>query len=372
MNIGYEAKRAFQNFTGLGNYSRAIIQLMSRYLPDNQYFIYTPKQAGRYENFLDGVDNCRVITPEKGWKRFPSLWRSAHLSRRAELDNLDIFHGLSHEIPLSIHKKNVKTFVTMHDLIAWHHPEYFPFLDRKIYQKKQLYACKSADYIIAISEQTKQDIVDIMGISAEKIKVVYQPCDPIFTQPVSDEAVACVRRKYHLPAEYVLSLGSIEPRKNLLSLVRALPQLPDNVHVVAVGRHTAYADSVLDSARELGVLPRLRLIHNAEFGDFPALYRAAAAFVYPSFYEGFGIPVLEALSCGTPTITSNCSSLPEVGGGAALYTDPHNPEMLAEQLCNLLNDKALHQELSYQGKERAKLFSPQNIATALWETYFQC
>ncbi|MBP1672719.1 MAG: hypothetical protein H6Q25_534 [Bacteroidetes bacterium] len=369
MKIGFDAKRAFNNSTGLGNYSRAIINIMSKYFSDNEYILYTSKQSNAYENYFKDFQNIQITTPNKIGRMFPNLWRSLSLTNFALKDKLDIYHGLSHELPVNIHHSSIKSIVTMHDLIVWRHPEYFKYIDRITYQKKQLYACKIADIVIAISEQTKQDLIEILNIEQEKIKVVYQPCSSIFTQTLTSAQKLDVASKYNLPNRYILFVGTMEERKNLLTIIRSMPLIDKEIHLVAVGRTTDYFSIINEETNVLKLTNRIHFIHNADFYDFPAIYANAEVFVYPSFFEGFGIPVLEALHCGVPVITSNTSSLPEVGGNAALYINPTDHEALAQHINNIIGDKILSESMIQKGKVQALCFSEEKIAQNLWNVY---
>ncbi|MDR0364198.1 MAG: glycosyltransferase family 4 protein [Bacteroidales bacterium] len=368
LRIGYDAKRAFNNSSGLGNYSRAMIHILSEYYPNNEYILYTPKEQEKFARQFEDIANIRVQSPNFFWKTVPSLWRRYYLTK-ITAKKVDIFHGLSHELPIGIEKTNVKTIVTIHDLIAWRHPEYFKWIDSKIYRKKQKHACEIADVVIAISQQTKQDIIEILKVDPQKIRVVYQPCDTMFYKSVTEEGEKMCAEKYLLPERYILSVGTIETRKNLMTTLRAMQFIPEDICLVAIGRKTEYANTVAAEAKKMNLSGRLRFIDNADFSDFPAIYSGALAFVYPSFYEGFGIPILEAMNCGVPVITSNVTSLPEVGGKAALYIHPDDYKTLGEHINNILNDKKLRIEMIRAGRLQAAEFSEQKIADALWSIY---
>lgn len=368
LRIGFDAKRAFNNNTGLGNYSRATIDVLSKYHPDNQYVLYTPKKSERFSELFQNLDNVSIRMPKSFWKTFHSFWRRYRLSGMAS-EEVDIFHGLSHELPVGIEKTGVKTVVTMHDLIAWRHPEYFKNIDGRTYRKKQQHACRIADIIIAISEQTRQDLLEVLDADPQKIRVVYQPCSPIFYEKSSETAKKACAEKYRLPERFILSVGTVEARKNLMTTLRALPALPDDICLVAVGRKTDYADKIIAEAEKLRLSKRLLMIDNAIFSDFPAIYSNALAFVYPSFYEGFGIPVLEAMNCDVPVVTSNVTSLPEVGGAAALYINPEDYETLGKHINSILNDNSLREKMILKGRLQAEKFFEQKIADALWGVY---
>ena len=359
MNIAFDAKRAFHNYSGLGNYSRLLINSLSNLYQDNQYFLYTPKYKPHPLHDFAQNDNCKIIAPNGISSWLPSsFWRTFFMVNHINAQNVDIFHGLSGELPVS--KLNMPKVVTMHDLIFMRFPEYYATFDRKMYEKKFTHACNVADKIIAISKQTAEDCIQFLDADARKIEIAYQSCDPIFFSASKNEDVI---KKYNLPDRFILSVGTIEARKNLLSLVKALKFIDDDVSLVALGGKTPYTAQVEAYIKENNLTQRVKLIHNATFRDFPAIYAAAAAFVYPSVFEGFGIPILEALAVGTPVATSNISSMPEVGGDAALYFDPYNNEDIAEKVNLLLHDSKVVAKLNENRPAQLNKFSIQNIAT---------
>ena len=247
MKIGFDGKRAVQNFTGLGNYSRYIVDILCQFYPENEYVLYAPKKREnkRLNKLTKQYRQLQLSYPTTSfWKKLSSLWRVLGVTRQLEKERIDIFHGLSNELPLNIHKSEVKSIVTIHDLIFLRYPQYYHSIDRNIYTYKFRKACENADRIIAISECTKRDIIEYFGIPADKIEVVYQGCDTSFTHPVTEEKKREVRAKYQLPEHYILNVGSIEERKNALSAVQALTMLPEQIHLVIVGRYTEYTDKI--------------------------------------------------------------------------------------------------------------------------------
>src|SRR5476651_1128410 len=175
MKIGYEAKRAFLNTTGLGNYSRGVIRMMASNFPENGYILYTPKvKSNKTLQFLFELTEVKIATPQSRF--FTSLWRSKGVITDLKRDGVELYHGLSHELPMGIDTTGIKSVVTVHDLIFMRFPQYFGFVSRKIYGAKVVYACKYADAIVAVSEKTKADIVEFLGVDAGKIKVIYQGC----------------------------------------------------------------------------------------------------------------------------------------------------------------------------------------------------
>ncbi|MBQ7495821.1 MAG: glycosyltransferase family 4 protein, partial [Bacteroidaceae bacterium] len=319
--IGFDGKRAAQNRTGLGNYSRFVVRGLSRFSTAERLLLYVPKPGKAMA--LEGVDKERGVvlrSPDDYsgcwrhvWKRLRSLWRVWGVTDELAEDGVQIFHGLSNELPLNIRRaKGVKSVVTIHDLIFLRDPQYYKPIDRWIYRYKFRRACEQADRVIAVSECTKRDIIHFFGTPADKIEVVYQGCDDRFRQQVPGEIKEKVRARYQLPARFVLYVGSIEERKNLLLLAEAMPLLKDrDVQVVAVGRRTSYGKRIDTFIQRNGLDGRFRMMSGVPFADLPALYQMAEVFVYPSRFEGFGIPLLEALCSGTPAIGCTGSCLEE-------------------------------------------------------------
>lgn len=369
MIIGYDAKRAFRNNSGLGNYSRMVIGGVCREGHGMvKSLLFTPTTKGRHTHYFDDIQEVEVRQPKGLWAMAGGLWRSVWSGLCARREGVDIYHGLSHELPLFL-GNGVKKVVTMHDLIVRRYPEFFKPADRIIHRLKMRHACRVADMVIAISEQTKRDLVDMMHVPEEKIRVVYQSCDPIFwnppsaTQPPSHSAV-------QLPERYIIAVGTVEERKNQVAAVRALALLPEDVCLVVVGRPRGnYPQQVRRVAKELGVDHRVIFLQNAAFSDFPALYRGAVASVYLSVFEGFGIPVLESLCCDCPVVTSNVSSMPEAGGDAALYAAPDDYRTLAAHLSRLLSDPAFRNSQIEKGRTQRLRFAPEKVSQDMLALY---
>jgi glycosyltransferase involved in cell wall biosynthesis len=370
MRIGFDAKRAIQNNTGLGNYSRFVIEVLSEYYPDNIYFLFAPKDKGnnRLKTLLSRR-NVTFIFPSGISKLLSLFWRLFGSKKHINKNRVEIFHGLSNELPINIYDTGVKMVVSIHDLIFIRYPEYYHWIDRNIYRWKFRRACREADAIIAISECTKRDIVSFFHIPEEKIKIVYQNCNPIFKQEIPEEKRRQIAEKHQFPKQFILYVGSIESRKNLLLVVKALAQIPEDIHLVAIGKSTPYQQEVEAYARKMGLPSRLHLKNDFPCEDLPATYRLAALFVYPSFFEGFGIPVIEALSSGVPVIAATGSCLEEAGGPDSIYVNPNDEAELAEKIREVLNNKDLAKKMVEGGQEYMKRFEPQHIAGEIMKVY---
>jgi glycosyltransferase involved in cell wall biosynthesis len=368
MRIGYDAKRAFLNRTGLGNYSRWLIRSLASYYPENAYYLYTPKiKPGNKINFPADLQNISTVLPIN--KLFTSLWRSSGIVKDLQQDHIELYHGLSHELPAGIANAGIRSVVTIHDLIFMRFPQYFGWVNRIIYGAKVKYACHVADKIIAISERTRQDIIELIGISPDKIDVIYQGCDSSFKSAIPNEQKQAVLQKYNLPAAFILYVGTIEERKNLLQLVKALSGLNSSIKLVAIGRKTRYAQKVEQAINKLRLEDRVIFLNSIAFADLPAIYQSAKVFVYPSRYEGFGIPVLEALCSGTPVIAATGSCLEEAGGPDSLYVGPDDVQDLTGKLNLVLGDESLRRKMIVKGKEYSANFDDERLAHQIMTVY---
>jgi len=367
MNIGFDAKRVFHNETGLGNYARDVLRILHAHRPEHAYFAYTPRPGPlpfevRGEGFH--VRGPRGLVG----RALPALWRTRGLVSDLRLDGIRLFHGLSNELPLGIERSGIASAVTIHDLIFERFPELYPPIDRRIYAAKARSAAARAGTVIAISEQTKRDLVEIYGVAEARIRVVYQTCHEAFRTAVPEERLRAVRARYQLPETFLLAVGTIERRKNLLLVLQALEKLPD-VPLVAVGRPTPYAEELHGFARAHLLADRVRLLSGVSTLDLAAMYRLATISLYPSLFEGFGIPIVEALFSGTPVVTTRGGCFAEAGGPGSAYVDPRDPGELREVLASLLADPARRAAMREEGLRHAARFSDEAIAGALFEAY---
>ena len=379
MNIGYDGKRAFQNKTGLGNYSRSLLSILNRYFPQFQYTLFAPKKTNLFK--VDSHHNIRTIEPQSFfYKKFPALWRRIGIVKQIDKAHLAIYHGLSNELPKGIEKLTIKTVVTIHDLIFERFPKTYHLDERYTHRWKIKRACKIADAVIAISEQTKNDLINFYKVSPQKITVCYQSCNPIFEKTISEIEKTTVKEKYQLPDQFFLFVSSITARKNLIVICKAMIILKDivNIPLVIIGDGKIEKNEVKQLMKEnrmeqsLFFLNELSVAKEDSFttaADFPAIYQQALALIYPSIFEGFGLPILEAMWSGLPVICSDSSSMPEVAEDAALYFSPHDTNQLAKHLESIVSDEKLVQILKDKGREQAKKFSTENYANQIIEVY---
>ena len=352
MKIGFDAKRLFNNFTGLGNYSRSLVKDLIRLEKSARFYLYTPKLKENNETKIFINENKFLLRSSK--KMF---WRVKGVIKDLKQDGVELYHGLSNEIPFGINKSGIKSVVTIHDLIFNIYPKTYNFFDSKIYNIKFKYACKNADKIIAISESTKNDIVRFYNVSPLKVEVIYQACNPLFYELQSKDSVASILNKYSLPQNFMLYVGSIIERKNLLTIVKAQEKLNNDLRIplVIVGKGGAYKNKVQEYIKMKGLSDHFIWLDNlSDNYHLQAFYQAAEVFIYPSVYEGFGIPVVEALLSKTPVITSNLSSLPEAGGPDSVCIDPTDVDAMVKSIENILSDEEFRSEIVERGYNYAR------------------
>lgn len=346
--IGYDAKRYYHNKTGLGNYSRTLVHDVTTLRPDTDAVLYDSKT----------------------WER------TFRLGRKAASEGCQLFHGLSNELPRDIVKAGIPSVVTMHD-VAWRtFPDMYTMIDRHIYDMKYGWSAQHATRVVCISESTKRDVMRFYGVPEERIDVIYQPVQRMFYNPITDVRARelCDRcLPYTQERDFILTVGSINSRKNLMGMVKALEQLPAERRplFVVVGNGREYRKRVEQYIDAHGLRPYIRIeshIHDAE--TLQALYRRALCLMYPSFYEGFGLPVVEASLQECPVITSNVSSLPEAAGPAALQVDPTDISQMTDALSRLMASPAERRERGQQARQYClDHFDPEKLTQQMLSLY---
>lgn len=373
MKIGFDAKRLFHNFTGLGNYSRFVVSALLEHTANNEYVLFTPKARSHAEiNPITDHKEVSVVTPPFFYSllKASSIWRSWGISNDPAIQSLNVFHGLNQELPVSL-PDSIRKVVTVHDLIFLRFPKLYNPVDVRIYEAKVKSACQSANSIVAISQQTAEDLMNFLNIPESKIKVIYQGCHPQFMKRVSPEEISNTKKRHHLPDRYVLNVGTMEARKNVMILVKAMSLLPEGSRfpLAIMGRETAYKKQIVAMASKLGLLDSIIFLHDVPFTDFPAIYQGAQLFVYPSLFEGFGIPLVEAIESCIPVITSTGSCFSEAAGPSSIYVNPSREDELAFQINRVLADHDLRDKMIKDGKEYAKRFTSAQIAHELIAVY---
>jgi len=372
LTIAFDAKRYFNNATGLGFYSRTLLEGLRRFYPDHQYLLYTPYNRGKWATAAD-----QIRLPDSWLGRmFHPLWRSSGITAQLQHDGVEVFHGLSHELPTGLRRVGIRSVVTMHDLIFMRYPDLYPSIDRIFYEKKYRRAAEEADCVVAISEQTRADLEHFFNIPAQKVRIIGQSCDATFAR------LSLRKQPNHMAlprslgeniptSDYLIAVGSLTPRKNWHKLLDALFLLKNQglkIPLVAVGTgKSAYAKALRIQAEQLDI-HTFWLDEFVTTKELAGLYRRAAALVYPSVFEGFGIPILEALTVGIPVVTTRGGCFEEVGGPAALYASTNDVEDLAHQIARVL-EPDVRAELISKMPAQVEKFSPQRISSAWMEVY---
>jgi len=372
MIIGFDGSRAFnKNRTGTENYSYQLLLHLAKIDIENHYLVYI--RPGSSVNSNNWPDNFKFITIP-----FPRLWTQAGLALQTFKDHLDVLFIPSHTLPL-IHKPGLTTILTVHDLGA----EYLPTmhqLKQRLYLKLMTdYQIKSASHLIAVSNATKQDLIKKVGVPKNKISVVYEGFNKELFEAVSSSKQKEVLIKYGLEENnYFLFVGTIQPRKNLERLIRAYSQFLDTRGpaasdllifrssdlpvLVLVGSKGWLSDEIYELPKRLGVENQVKFLGYVPDKDLPALYSNAIAFTFPSLFEGFGLPILEAFANHCPVLTSNISSMPEVAGDAALLVDPYLVESISQGLEKLHQNPTLRNNLVKLGLKQIQKFSWEKAA----------
>jgi len=351
-----DVSAAVHRRAGLGRYAESLTRALCSHIPDELALFYNAECGVEPLPGLEHLPTRTVALGYKPWRMLVWLGQLARLPFNRLVPNADLFHATEH---LLLPLRGVPTVLTVHDLIFRHLPEHHKALNRWYLNATMPLYCRRADHIIAVSEATRHDLVRAYDISPAKVTVIPEAADPRFV-PQAPERCAAVRAKYSLPERFLLYLGTIEPRKNLTRLLHAwepLYAVGEAPPVVIGGKRGWLADDFFTALEASPAREAIVLTGYVDEADLPALYAAAEAFVFPSLYEGFGLPPLEAMACGTPVLCSDRSSLPEVVGEAALLFDPSDEGAIAAALRSVAKDAGLRTDLRERGLRRAAQFS---------------
>ena len=371
MKIAIDIRTVTPVRSGVGNYVLSLLEGLKRVSPAEDLFLIgravNLEVAGRPSD--PGLVHETTVSHES--HPLGDLWEHYWLPQVLDKAQVDVLHGPATLIPFS--RSSHASVVTIHDLVAFLFPETIPrkyamymrWLLRRVVER--------ADRIISVSHNTKEDLRQVLGVDPDKVSVVYEAAKPVF-QPVSDQGLLdYTSRKYGIDGPFLYHVGNIEPRKNLVRLIkaflRAKPRLGRATRLVITGQKGWLTSKLYREFSTLELGEDVIFTGYVPHEDLPLLMNAAHAFVFPSLYEGFGLPVLEAMSCGTPVVTSNISSLPEIVGDAAVLVDPQSEESIAQGIIQVVEDTGLHDDLSVRGLKRAKTFSWDRAARETLEVY---
>ena len=368
MTIYIDISAAVHHRAGLGRYAENLAQALVAQDQSRYSLFYNREKGIDPLPALESIPTRTIALGYKPWRMAIWLSHMANVGFERLIPDAELFHATEHLLPPLRH---VPTVLTVHDLIFRHLPQHHKLLNRWYLNLTMPLYCRKATHIIAVSECTRQDLVHAYSLSPEKITVIHEAAAPWF-RPQGNELITSVRQRFNLPDRYLLFVGTIEPRKNLTRLLKAVEQLRAEGltdGLVIVGRRGWLYDDFFatlesSSAREAVLFPGY--VRDA---DLPPLYAGAQAFVLPSLYEGFGLPVLEAMASGVPVVCSNTSSLPEISRQAALHFDPTDVQSIVVNLRSLLTDPDLCDELRQRGLKQAARFSWGKVASETRDVY---
>jgi len=363
MRIGIDARLVYYTQAGIGQYIMHLVQALADVDQRNEFIL------------LQSRKDRSSIVDQPNFKRVP-IWTPSHhrleqLTLRFEVSRLDmdILHSPDFIPPF---RRNCKSVITVHDLAFLLYPNFLTQESARYYGQIDQ-AVRRKDHIIAVSEATKHDLVQRLGVPDGKVSVIYEASAPEYRPLPADEARRYVSDKYDLIQDYVFFVSTIEPRKNVPGLLKAYRGLLDayklKVKLVLAGGYGWLSDEVMATVERLRLGDDVRFLGRVPTADLPYLYNAARVLVHPSFYEGFGLPPLEAMACGTPVVVSNVSALPEVVGDAGLLVDPNDLSELTVGMYRALTDEQLRQDMIHKGLARAAVFSWDKAGRQTLEVY---
>ena len=370
MRIGLDGKVLTLRAGGIGRYAinltRALLAEAAARRPDLEFVVFTGPQTSRdvMEEFRGACEECFLDAKS-------SVIRSLALVPAAlRRVGVDVFHGMDH-VGVPFVGRSGRYVATVHDVIALLLPETFTPRHRLVVRTALAMVRRRADLVIVPSRAVERDVVERLGLPADRVVVTPEGCEPRFRPTPCADVLA----RYRLPSRYVLAVGTLEPRKNLTTLLRAFARLRRGagldpaLRLVLVGARGWLDEPIYETVRSLGLDGAVHFAGFVDDDDLPAVYSGAALFVFASLYEGFGLPLLEAMACGVPVVTSNVSAMPEVAGDAAMLVDPRDVDGLAGAIARLLRDDALRERLRAAGLARARKFPWEATARRTLDAY---
>jgi glycosyltransferase involved in cell wall biosynthesis len=367
MRIAFDATGIPRLMAGAAVYTCELARALAAVDSENEYVIFA--RGTHFDDLPAMRPGVRVLKVRAPSRPLRLLWEQTVLPWRLRQLRIDVLHSPHHTMPLA--PCGCRRVVTFHDLTFFLLPERYPTTRRLYFQTMTRLSARVADAVIVPSEAVKGDVMRILGLPRERVFAIPEAAGPAF-HPQDAVAIEAVRRRYGLEGPFLLSVGSLEPGKNRERLLQAFARLRARglTHTLVVAGQRAWRyEGEAPLAQQLGLADSVRFLGHVPQADLPALYSAAEVFVFPSLYEGFGLPALEALACGTPVVASNVSALPEVVGDAALQVPPLDVEALADAMERLLRDDGLRSDLRERGLARAAQFSWEKAARQTVEVY---
>ena len=380
MRIVFDACSLGAEQTGIGRYTRQLLTEMFKLSPCDEFFIsdillpwFPTTHPVKFPlEVLPILKAMRVTYPFMTAYR-AQLYTRQYLRGFAGLRSCDLFFGTNFR---GVFKEGMRTVLTVHDLVHEYYPETVQEENLEFFRHSFPSDVQRADLLIAVSEATRQDILKYLGVPPEKVKVIYNGVDHNYRAVMEPEIRMAVRKRYRLPEQFILMVGSIQPRKNIAGALAAIASLRKNGRnfqwkLVLVGGGGWKNEGLVDQVREHGLSDYVIMTGYVSEDDLPVVYSLADLMVFPSFYEGFGLPVVEAMACGVPVVTSNNSCLPEIAGDAAVLVDPHDIGSIADGIRSLLEDQDLRQQCIDKGLARARLFTWEDAARQTLQAFHE-
>ena len=370
--IGFDAKIANSTPGGRGHYSRFIIDAVAAACPKKGYFrMYVPNRMpnSAYDK-LELRHNVESLEPDgRFWRIFSSLWRYVRVTRDAKIGRVELFHGLTNKLPYGLGRKDIRSIVTIHDLGFMRNAENKSPLSIFINKLRYRDTCKRADRVIAVSEHTKQELVEHLNIDPEKIDVINMGCSKIFSEKVTGEQCDMVRKRYNLPANYALSVGTIEENSNIELCVDALAKSSMPIDLVIAGRATPHIDKLRQLIEERGLTSRVHILCGVALEDMPAIYKNAIVYLATERHMSFNYHIIEALNVGTAVVAVTGTSHEEAAGPDSAYVSPDNSDELYQAVEGIARNLALREDMIAKGKAYAQRFRPEVIAYNILKCY---
>lgn len=342
MLIGIDASRAFSSFIGgPENYSYYLVKALLLAKSRHHFRLYLQSSSTQSPRFKRLISEITTENFDVCCIPLPRLWTQVGLALECLRNTPDVLLVPAHTIPI-VRKSSLKTITVIHDLGAEYLPNYHRFPQRYYLNFATDYAINNASLVVAVSEYTKKDILSRYSINSAKVRVSYEGFDKELFHHSDFKHISQVKSKYGISGDYLLFVGTIQPRKNLSRLISAFSMLVNegsvrNIDLVLAGSPGWLYDDIYKTPKKFGIANRVKFIGRVEDSDLPSLYSGSKSFIFPSLFEGFGLSLLEAMSCGTPVVTSNMTSLPEVGGSSAIYVDPYNVVDIANGIKKVLD-----------------------------------
>lgn len=355
MRIGIDLSVLREPARGVGHYLLNILNRLSRFAQSDEFFLYSPKPI------VYDFPNWHNKHLRWGKTIIPgAFWLQTQAKRLIKKDAIQTFFAPAHILPLRL-PEGMRKVLAVHDLVSTLYPETMANYNRFVHNLYFQQSVQASDHIITMSEHTKQAIIDHFKFGPDRITVIYEGVNPDF-KPLPKPAVQSVVQRFHQQKPYFLAVGTLEPRKNYPVLLQAFKHYSEDYDLVIIGKQGWKAQGIFKTIQDLQLTNKVKILGYVDINELPHFYNGAELFIFPSLYEGFGLPLVEAMACGVPVVCSNSSCLPEIGGEAALYFQAQSVQALVSKIGQVLSDAQLNQSLREKGIKQAAKFNWDNTA----------